>query len=79
LPGPPDFKNMPEEFTVAFWVLPKELNSKSFFVNLFNRAQVWSESANYKVQYKFITGSMDSDFVSPIETSSSDEVKIGLG
>jgi hypothetical protein len=49
LPGPPDFKDMPETFTVAFWALPKELNSKSFFVNLFNRAYVWSESANMKV------------------------------
>jgi hypothetical protein len=66
LPGPPDFKNMPESFTVSFWVLVKELNTNSFFINLFNRAYIWSESANYKVFYKFMTGKADSDFVSPV-------------
>jgi hypothetical protein len=64
LPGPPDLKDMPQTFTISFWVLVKELNSKSFFINLFNRALVWSESANMKVFYKFITGANpDADFV----------------
>jgi hypothetical protein len=69
LPGPPDFKEMPTTFTVSFWVLVKELNAKSFFVNLFNRAYVWSESTNMNIGYKFITGPIsDTDFVAPIQT-----------
>jgi hypothetical protein len=69
LPGPPDFKEMPTTFTVSFWVLVKELNTKSFFVNLFNRAYVWSESTNNNIWYKFITGpNPDTDFVAPTPT-----------
>ena len=68
MPGPPDFKGMPTTYTVSFWVLVKELNAKSFFINLFNRAYIWSESTNYKVGYKFITGNNpDSDFVSAVD------------
>ena len=53
-------KTMPDEFTVAFWVLPTDMNVNSYFINLFGRAFVWSSSATNKVYYKFITGASTS-------------------
>jgi hypothetical protein len=79
LPGPPDFKAMPDQFTVAFWVLPKELNTKSYFINFFNRGYIWSESASNRVFYKFIIGpNENTDFVSPAYDTPIDDNKITL-
>ncbi len=70
---------MPEQFTVAFWALPRELNSKSFFINFFNRGYIWSETANMRVFYKFITGpNENSDFVQPSYDAVVDANKISL-
>lgn len=79
LPGPQDFKTMPEQFTLAFWILPKELNTKSFFINIFNRGYIWSESANMRVFYRFITGpNENTDFVSPEYDTPNENNKISL-
>jgi len=42
LPGPPNFEGLIDEFMIAFWVLPKALNTISFFVNAFDRVQIFT-------------------------------------
>ena len=70
---------MPEQFTVAFWALPRELNSKSFFINFFNRGYIWSETANMRVFYRFMTGPNEIlDFVQPAYETPIDANKISL-
>jgi hypothetical protein len=76
LPGPPDFREMPKEFNIAFWIMPTDLNSKSFFVNMFNRAQIWAESSNSRLFYRFITGALDTDFVKPDDPADINNQKI---
>lgn len=78
LPGPPDFRSTPDEFNIAFWLMPTDLNSKSFFLNMFNRAQIWAESANGRLFYRFITGPMDADFVKPVDPGDVNNQKIQL-
>jgi|LauGreDrversion4_2_1035121.scaffolds.fasta_scaffold10293_5 hypothetical protein len=56
---------MPDEFNMAFWVMPTDLNTQSYFINLFDRAFVWAESANTRVSYKFKIGARDTDFIQP--------------
>jgi hypothetical protein len=56
---------MPTEFNIAFWVMPTDLSSKSFFINLFNRAYVWAESSNTRLFYKFQVGIGENDVVTP--------------
>lgn len=63
LPGPQDFRSMPTEFMIAFWVLPTDLNAKSYLINAFDRAQIWAEQSTTRLQYKHITGPGDTDFV----------------
>lgn len=56
---------MLEEFNIAFWVMPTDLNPQSYFINLFERAYVWAESASTRLYYKFVTGSDVSNFIQP--------------
>jgi hypothetical protein len=42
--GPPDLVDVPQEFTMAFWVRPQALSSINYFLNAFNRLYVFSQS-----------------------------------
>ena len=63
LPGPGSLTAMPEEFNIAFWVMPTDLNPKSYLINLFNRAYIWAELATTRAFYKYITGDLDTSFI----------------
>jgi len=69
---------MPEEFTIAFWVMTRELNAKSYFINLFQRGYVWGESASSRVYYKFMTGPAESNYITPVDPSNINNQKVGL-
>jgi hypothetical protein len=58
---------MPEEFMIAFWVLPTDLNSKSYLINAFDRAQIWAEQSTTRLQYKHITGPGENDYVKALD------------
>jgi hypothetical protein len=64
--GPPDLAAVPEEFTIALWVRPTMLLSKSYFVSAFNRIFIRASSANQNVQFMFRTGPLANDFVEPV-------------
>ena len=38
----PDLVDVPDEFTMAFWVRPQVLSSINYFLNAFNRIYVYS-------------------------------------
>jgi hypothetical protein len=40
--GPPDIVDVPNELTIALWVRPDSLLSKSYFVNAFNRVYLYT-------------------------------------
>lgn len=58
--------------------MPTDLNTKSYFINLFTRAFIWAESSNTRVFYKFLTGPNDADSVSPANPGVLDNQKIQL-
>lgn len=53
--GPDSLKQTPNEFTVSFWVYPTDIDTASYFLNLFNRAFIWGEKATMYIFYKFMT------------------------
>lgn len=64
--GPPNLSQVPDEFTIAFWVRPTMLLAKSYFVSAFNRIFVRAQSSNQNVQFLFRTGPGTNDFIEPI-------------
>jgi hypothetical protein len=57
---------MPDEFTISFWLFlisPTPLNTKSTFINAFNRVKIFSYSSSQYLNYNFVTGT--SSFVQP--------------
>lgn len=53
--GPPDFQDMPNEFTVSMWIFPMSLSSTSTFINAFSRVKIFAQSSNQNLYYKFET------------------------
>jgi hypothetical protein len=73
----PNLNELPEEFTMVFWVYPFLLNpaapsgTKSYFLNAFNRVQVYADNPpsgqlTETVHFAFTTGPDASDIVEPI-------------
>lgn len=56
---------VPEEFTIALWVRPMALLSKSYFVNAFSRIQILASDSNKAVQFKYKIGPNPTDVVEP--------------
>lgn len=57
LPGPLDLTKVPDEFSIAMWIMPTDLNAQSYFINMFNRAYLRAEVSDNRVFYEFKTGS----------------------
>jgi|LauGreDrversion4_2_1035121.scaffolds.fasta_scaffold11210_3 hypothetical protein len=47
--GPPDLIDVPEEFTIAVWVRPSILLTKSYFFNAFNRIFLRCQNSDQSV------------------------------
>jgi hypothetical protein len=44
--GPPDMVDVPNELTIALWIRPDILLSRSYFVNAFNRIYLYSQASD---------------------------------
>ena len=52
--GPPDLVDVPDEFTVAFWVRPQVLSTINYFLNAFNRIYVFSQQVTQINKVSFV-------------------------
>jgi hypothetical protein len=69
--------DVPAEFTIAFWVRPEQLLSKSYFVNVFDRVYVLTSAANQKVQFIYKVGPTTSatDNIEPVYVTTPDTIQ----
>jgi len=63
---------VPNELTIALWVRPDSLLSKSYFVNAFNRVYLYTQASDQKVSFVYKVGPSASvaDNIEPIYMTS---------
>ncbi|CDW88139.1 neurohypophysial n-terminal domain containing protein [Stylonychia lemnae] len=65
--GQPDLTEMPQQYTIGFWVRPIALNTDSYFINAYGRVFVKAQSSTQRVFFSFKSGS--NTFVEPVYTN----------
>jgi hypothetical protein len=78
--GPPDLVDVPDEFTVAFWVRPQVLSTINYFLNAFNRIYVFSQQVTQinKVSFVYKVGPSNNvaDNVEPVYNEANRVVEV---